>query len=239
MLIHGFTGDLDMWTQTGTMDLLAGRFRTLAVDCRGHGMSGKPHDAAVYGMAMVDDVVRLLDIHDLGPAQVVGYSMGAEIALRLTTEYPDKVRSLAIGGSGWSVGEDERNYRRVADSLEQEASFGPVIRSMTPAGYPEPPDETITALDQVLQGQDVDALVNVARSMGEIINLSAQALAHIGVPVLGIAGEHDPERPNLEKMVGVVPDYRLRVIAGTDHMSAPSDPQFNESLVEFLADTSA
>ena len=53
--------------------------------------------------------------------------------------------------------------------------------------------------------------------------------------MLGIAGEHDPERGNLERLKGVLPDYTMKVLAERDHMSAMSDPQFNSSIVEFLS----
>jgi alpha/beta hydrolase fold len=33
----------------------------IALDCRGHGQSDKPHDPKSYGIEMSQDVVRLLD----------------------------------------------------------------------------------------------------------------------------------------------------------------------------------
>jgi len=237
ILIHGYTGSLDSWMQTGTFELLAGKFRTIALDCRGHGRSGTPHGATSYGLAMVDDVIRLLDWLEIEKAHIVGYSMGAEIALRLATRAPNRVQSLAIGGSGWSGEHDEANYHLLADSLETSASFGPVLRTLTPQGQPAPSDELIASLDQTLQEQDIDALVAVARSMDYIINLSRQEVANIGVPIFGIAGEHDPERPNLERMNGVAPRFVLKILPGRDHIGALSDPQFNASILEFLTST--
>jgi pimeloyl-ACP methyl ester carboxylesterase len=73
--------------------------------------------------------------------------------------------------------------------------------------------------------------------MPDIINLPAEAISAINVPVLGIAGEHDPEKGNLEKLMGALPDYRMKTLAGRDHMSAMFDPQFNSSIVEFLTAT--
>jgi pimeloyl-ACP methyl ester carboxylesterase len=62
VLIHGFSSSLDAnWGQTRVIDALAKYFRVVALDCRGHGKSDKPHDAASYGLAMIDDVARRLD----------------------------------------------------------------------------------------------------------------------------------------------------------------------------------
>jgi pimeloyl-ACP methyl ester carboxylesterase len=200
--------------------------------------SDKPHDAALYGTEMVADVVRLLDERGIKSAHIVGYSMGAEIALKVATQYPDRVRSLVLGGSGWSSkGDYDATYKLIADSLEKSVSFGDFLRATTPAGVPEPTDATIASFDRFLKGNDVDvaALVAVARSMINIIDLSPQQLANIQVPVLGIAGEGDPERGNLEKMLGVVPNFTMRVLPGRDHFDAPLDPQFDGIITEFLS----
>ena len=234
VLIHGYTGSLESWTQAGTIDQLAGFFRTVAMDCRGHGDSGKPHDANAYGTHMVEDVVRLLDHLDIERAHVIGYSMGAEIALRLVVDHPDRVQSVVIGGSGWSGQQDEQNYQNIANSLAEADSFGPMIRAMNPVGQPEPTAESIAQIDQLLAGQDIDALVCIASAMGEIINLPAAAVSEIQVPVLGIAGEHDAEKANLEKLQGVVRNYQLNILADRDHMNAMADSAFNESIAQFL-----
>ena len=58
MLIHGFASSLQgNWRAPGIVDAIvkAGR-KVIAIDCRGHGRSGKPHDPDAYaGSAMADD----------------------------------------------------------------------------------------------------------------------------------------------------------------------------------------
>src|ERR1044072_2155314 len=62
VLIHGFSSSLDAnWGSQKIIDTLAKDFRVIAFDCRGHGKSDKPHDAASYGIQMVEDIARLLD----------------------------------------------------------------------------------------------------------------------------------------------------------------------------------
>ena len=239
VLIHGVTSSAEFWTDIGIMQRLSEQYRTIALDCRGHGKSGKPHDRAAYGKQIVRDVVALLDYLNMEDAHVIGYSMGAEVALRLVVEYPERVRSLIIGGSGWSGSQMSETYTRTADSLEAHGSIGPAIKRMyaeMPGGpFPPPSDEEIARLDEgIIKGQDVKALQAVMWSMPDIINLSKDEVETISVPVLGITGEHDPERSNLEKMIDVPQDYTLKVIAGTDHGSAFMDPQFIDSIIDFL-----
>jgi pimeloyl-ACP methyl ester carboxylesterase len=40
------------------MHTLARDFCVIALDCRGHGKSDKPHDASKYGNEMIEDVAR-------------------------------------------------------------------------------------------------------------------------------------------------------------------------------------
>lgn len=235
VLIHGFTGTAEMWRRVGIIEDLTKQFRVIALDCRGHGQSGKPHDPSAYGLQMVADVIGLMDELEIPLAHIVGYSMGAEIALRLTVDHQSRVLSLVIGGSGWSGELDAADYTRMGDSLGNSGSFGALMRSRTPANKPAPTAVMIAARDQILKVNDVQALAAVARAMGDIVGLPETQISAINVPVLAIAGENDPELGNLEKMVGVVPDIKMKVLPGKDHMQAVSDPEFKDSIVKFLS----
>lgn len=233
VLIHRYMSTGEIWTQIGVMP--SEQFRFIAIDCRGHGRSGKPHDTASYGTKMVVDLINLLDLLEIKKAHFVGYSTGAEIALKLATLQPDKVRSLFIGGSGWSGQHEYEMYKQVADSLEKSGSFSPLIRGTQTGLTDEKIAEQIASADEMLQGQDVEALVAVARAMNNIINISRDELSNIRIPVFGIAGEKDPERRNLEKMKDVVPDFTMKVLVDRDHEDAILDPQYKSSIIKFLS----
>ena len=93
----------------------------------------------------------------------------------------------------------------------------------------------IDAMDRVLLVNDVQALAAVAHAMEDIIDLPKAEISAISIPVLAIAGQNDPERGNLEKMVGVVPDITINLLPGKDHLQAVSDAAFKDSIVEFLS----
>ena len=61
-LVHGLASSIEKnWHRPGVIDALlgAGR-RVVALDCRGHGESEKPHEASAYsGTKMGDEVVAL------------------------------------------------------------------------------------------------------------------------------------------------------------------------------------
>lgn len=236
VLIHSFASSSELWTQAGVFG--DGDYRTIAIDARGHGASGKPHGPESYGVTMADDVLALLDELDVTAAHIIGYSMGAEIALKFTVEHPERVLSLTVGGSGWSGELEYETYQYIGMSLGDMMSFADWIRAMDP----QMSDEQFGYLVAMLEahgirgeGQDTRALADAALGMNGLIDLTEEEIAAIAVPVLGIAGELDVERPNIEAMEGVVPDFTMVVIEGADHLDAPLDPAFREAIATFLA----
>src|SRR5690606_21550914 len=109
--------------------------------------------------------------------------------------------SLTVGGSGWSGAPEAEFYRFVGMSLGDTTGFAGWIRAMQPDMSDEEFGYLVAALE--MHGvsdtnQDTRALADVALAMGGLIDLTADDLAAIAVPVLGIAGAFDPERPNIE-----------------------------------------
>src|SRR5438105_247512 len=109
VLVHGFgSSRAQNWKSTGWYGgLTAAGFSLVAMDCRGHGDSGKPHDEAAYGHErMAQDVICVMEACGLSDALVLGYSMGGFIGLRLLAAHPERVRKLAIAGVGETYLED-------------------------------------------------------------------------------------------------------------------------------------
>ncbi|MDO9353638.1 MAG: alpha/beta fold hydrolase, partial [Solirubrobacteraceae bacterium] len=105
VLLHGFavSGQLN-FGGPGLIDGLADADRrTIVVDARGHGDSDKPTDPAVFGEArMAQDVRELVDHLGLDAFDLIGYSMGAVVALLIAADDP-RVRRMAVGGVGSGI----------------------------------------------------------------------------------------------------------------------------------------
>lgn len=235
VLLHSFAGSSAMWHAVGLAPLDG--FRTIAFDARGHGESGKPESANVYGQEMVGDVIRLMDARGIDRAHIVGYSMGAETALKLASDYPDRVLSLVVAGSGWSGEAESETYGFIAGALSGVASFGDFMAAMAPEDVPEAAAAAALvtlAAHGIVPDQDAAPLAAVAGAMPELIELDAETLGTITVPVLGLAGEFDPERANVEKLAEALPDFHFVMIPGADHLAAPLAPDFATAVTDFL-----
>ncbi len=60
----------------------------------------------------------------------------------------------------------------------------------------------------------------------EELRVTEDEVRAIQAPLLGVAGEHDPERPMLERMQGVASDLTMVVLEGLGH----GGPAFFEAL---------
>ena len=234
VLLHGFALSAEVnWSLTGLLDSLPEKYRMLALDQRGHGRSDKPHDPEDYGLAFVEDVIRLLDALAIEKAHVVGYSMGGTLALRLAADHPDRVRSVVIGGAGWAppgtplppgLQEWPANIERIAEE------GGSLTDAMWLPGWPDPTPEIRAFLDS----NDARALAAVLHSRPEWDDLRAASVRAIGVPVLAVIGEADFARPAVDALVGVKPDVEVAVLAGKDHATALFDEELGQVVLDFL-----
>jgi pimeloyl-ACP methyl ester carboxylesterase len=238
VLIHGFTGSYARhWEAPGVIDALekAG-YRVIAMDCRGHGQSGKPHDAGQYGLEMVRDVVRLLDHLKIARAHIVGYSMGGSIANQLLVKHPDRLLTVTLLGAGWA-GEDltvtNAQMLALADSFaRRDASY--LIRGVTAGGTNGPTDAEVAALGAALFARnDADALAAVARGFLPLYDVPRDSLRSAQVPVLALIGELDSMNMEaVKRMKAVVPAVEVIELPGATHASSVRPSA--EPLVAFL-----
>lgn len=236
VLIHGFAGNVtDPWSAISPS--LEKDYRVIALDCRGHGRSGKPHEPEKYGVEMVRDVVRLLDHLKINDAHVVGYSMGAVIAVNVAARFPERVRSVTLGGSGLLGEERKEMMRELADSLEHGHGLRPFLmvmiadkRKLTPAFIQQ-------VDDVVLSANDPKALAAVVRGTmlpDEGLQLTDAQIAGITPPSLALIGAEDPVRSGVDDLQKLHPSTRVVVIAHSDHMNAWQKPEFLLELRRFL-----
>jgi pimeloyl-ACP methyl ester carboxylesterase len=206
VLLHGFGETLESWQRAGVVQLLSPHFRVIAMDVRGHGSSGKPHAAGSYGRELARDVIRLLDQHGAAKAHVVGYSMGALIALDVAAFHQERVLSLAVGGTGWPEPDVLGDFRQQAAALEQDTL-------------------------PMREGEDRKALAALLRDLRV---LSDAEVRRIASPVLALIGANDRFMSDVQRLSHAVPGTKVVVIPDANHATAMNHPKFGEALVAWL-----
>lgn len=224
LLIHGFAADHSVnWIQCGVLGALVGAGHdVVAMDVRGHGASGKPHDPAAYGMTtMAGDARALLDHLGWGQVDVVGYSMGGMITMRLLLSEPRVARAV-IGGVGGALLRRELPRSRIADALEAD----------DPAAIADPSSQAFRLFADST-GADRRALAAVMRAPQP--PPSREDLGRIARPVLVICGDGDTLVGSPQDLADAIPGAHAAVVSG-DHLTAVVDPAFTAAIVDFLAD---
>jgi pimeloyl-ACP methyl ester carboxylesterase len=238
VLIHGFALNASRWEAAGVPEKLAAAgYRALVIDCRGHGLSGKPHDPNAYGAEMARDVIRLLDHLGIEKAHVLGYSMGGFVAGKVRELHPERLLSFVIGGSGWYRAGDyalaELSGPDIADSLEKTGDFKFMLRAFEANRVPPVPEEQIEQRNaRMMEGNDPLALAAVLRGWATFA-VPEESLRANTVPALAIIGSDDPIKPKTDRLKEVMSSLEVVVIEGADH-GALTHPSFVQQVVQFL-----
>ena len=218
VLVHGFASSFARnWQEPGWVDLLAdqGR-RVVGVDLPGHGPAPKPHDPRAYA-ALEQSVLAALPA--AGQADVVGFSMGAELVLRAAAAAPARFRRVVLGGIGdgvFSAGDPEP----VARAIEA----GQAAQDAGPAG---------AALTHFALGPGNDRAALAACLRRPRAPLTEAEVAAVAVPVLIVLGKRDFAWP-ADRLLAALPDARLVALPRTDHFGTPKDFGFVQAALDFV-----
>src|SRR5260370_7700854 len=136
ILVHGFASRGDHNWGEQWFNFLGSHYRGMAVDCGGHGKSGKPIEPDAYaGDTMGEDVVRLMDHLKIRRGLLMGYSMGARIALGLLLAHPERFRAVVLGGIG-AVSAARPSFSRMPIVEPFLAPAPPPLPHQTPDPFP-------------------------------------------------------------------------------------------------------
>jgi pimeloyl-ACP methyl ester carboxylesterase len=221
LLLHGYASDYELnWVGSRWQETLAAAGRlVVGPDLRGHGSSDKPHDPAAYEQSLlVADAVNLLEHLDLEPADCIGYSMGAHLALRILVDHPGRLRRAVLGGLRTSGG--AQRAQAIAARMRGDASVT------------DPVAVTFHRFASARPINDLEALA--ACITGWQPRLQEEELRRVEAPVLLVLAESDRQEEGDTWPLLQLPDARLVVLHGRDHLNAVTSRQFKEEALAFL-----
>ena len=223
---------------------LSERYRCIALDHRDVGESSyveepyTPTDLAADAAAVMDSL-------GVGPAHVVGYSLGGATAQELAIARPDLVRSLVLL-STWAKSDEwfkaqMRNWQSIRrQHWDDEAAFldalGPWLFS--PATYATP--GLVEGLNMFMLNEEPRQRPEgwIRQCDADIAHDAASRLGAITVPVLVIVGEDDVCTPPryARELSSLLPSAGLVTISDAAHGALGEKPsEVNAAIDEFFA----
>ncbi|HEY6394031.1 MAG TPA: alpha/beta hydrolase [Candidatus Binataceae bacterium] len=224
VLVHGFGSNAkNNWEVTGWLSFLSPHFRVIAMDCRGHGQSDKPHDPDAYGAeVMAGDVIRLLDHLNIRRTLLMGYSMGARLSAGVLLRYPERLRAVVLGGIGSGGGMSNSSARqRIVDALLTDDES--TIKEQTPREF-----------RQFAKANSNDLKALGACMAGQRPSTTTDVFASNKVAVLIVVGTADTLVGTARPLQQMIPGSRLVELEGRDHLNAPGDRKYKEAVLEFF-----
>lgn len=247
LFVHEFASDHRGWEPQ--MRAFGKRYRCIAYSARGYTPSDVPVDPDAYSYKHVmRDAVAVLDHLKLASAHFIGLSMGGYTSLQVALNYPGRVRSLVLAGTGsgserWYTGDFHKHSRALGDQFERAGApavakgygLGPSrvpFLLKDPRGFDE-----FTAR---LAGHDATGSAHTSRgfqggrpSLYDFEN----EIGKLATPALIVVGDEDERciEPSLF-LKAAIPSSGLVMMPKTGHVVNLEEPDlFNAVVGDFLA----
>ena len=253
LLIHGMAGSSATWQ--AIIPQLSTKYRVIAPDLLGHGMSAKPRGDYSLGAFAVflRDLLDELGVHR---ATVIGQSLGGGIAMQFAYQHRDYCERLALIGSG-GLGPDLSPMLRLLSAPGAEfvlpmvapqpvLNLGNKLGSwLTSAGIQSPrAGQMWQAYCSLSDSEGRQAFLRTLRSVVDYRGQAVSALNKLhltdGLPIVLIWGDHDRIIPVSHAYAAhdVLTGSRLEVLEGVGHFPHVEAPMAVADILEnFIAST--
>ncbi len=231
LLLHSLGTSLHVWDAQARA--LAGPFRVIRPDLRGHGLSEvTPGPYSIEGMAR--DVLALLDAMGVQQLHVAGLSIGGLIAQSIAHQASDRVASLILCDTALAIPPPQPWLDRAAlvRSEGMAAVAEPVMARWVTPGFMQ--DPAALGLRAMLLRTDPEGYAGAAEAIAAAdLTASTRALT---VPALVLVGEHDESTPlaSAEALQDAL-HGSLAVLPGAAHIPTIEVPdQVTDAIRRFL-----
>ena len=204
VLLHGNGESSDYLKEQ--IDAFKKRFRIIAPDTRGHGLSPRGNTPFTLDQ-FVADLEELLDGLGIRKVHILGFSDGANIAMLFAMKQPERIRSLVLaGGNIFPEGLEDSVRAQDAIDLAEAVQQGDTSR-----------EEMLRLMTDEPQIKPVD-------------------LGCICAPALVMAGTQDMVKEEHTRLIAAsIPNAQLRFIEG-NHFAIYENPKaFNRIVESFYA----
>lgn len=236
ILIHGGVGSTGMFNEI--MPTLASGRQVIAVDLQAHGRTADIDRPLSYE-AMADDIAALMKTLNIQKADVMGYSLGGGVALRMAIQHSELVRKLVLVSApckraGWYP-EIQAAMSSFDSARAEQMKQSPMYQAYAKIA-PRPEDWGV-----------------LIKKLGELLSKDydwSNEVAWMKTPTLLVVGDADAVRTahavEFFELLGGgkkdagwdgsgISNARLAIVPGTTHYTIFASPEMARAAAEFLA----
>jgi pimeloyl-ACP methyl ester carboxylesterase len=235
VLLHGGLGSVEMFASL--LPALGEGRRAILADFQCHGRTADI-DRPLRPEHLADDVAALIEQRGAAPADVLGYSLGAEAALRLAIQHPAQVRRLVL------VSTPCRRDGNFPDVLAAFDGMGPELAEPM---RPSPPGALYARI-----APNPDDWSTLIAKTAELLKVDfdwSEEVAALTMPVMLVFADTDSVQPaHVAEFYGLLggglrdagwdmayrPAARLAVIPGATHYDILESPVLAPAVLSFL-----
>ncbi len=210
ILLHGNGEDGNYFKHQ--IDYFSNNYRMIAVDTRGHGKS--PRGNAPFTMEQfAEDLNNLLIKSDISQAIILGFSDGANIAMKYAIKYPEKIKALILNGGNL-------NTRGVKKFTQFLIELNYKIKKI------------------FFLSETAKRKTEIWGLMVNEPDIKIEEIRSIKMPTLVIVGNKDMIKESHSREIAEnIPNAELSIIKG-NHFIADREPKaFNQEVERFLLET--
>ena len=208
VLLHGNGDDGSYFKHQ--VDYFSSKYRVITVDTRGHGKS--PRGTAPFTMdQFVEDLKDLLDDLKIKKMILLGFSDGANIAIKFALKYSDMIDVLILNGADLTT-------KGVKKSVQIPIEIGYRIAKLS----------SKKSEDAKLKAEMLGLMVNEP-------NIDYRDLSSIKVPTLVIVGTKDMIKEKHSRLIAdSLPNSEFKIIEGPHHIANKNPEEFNNEVEKYL-----
>jgi 3-oxoadipate enol-lactonase len=211
---------------------LAGDFRVITVDTRGHGGSPIPDGPYTVG-DLGGDVLETLDALGVTRAAFVGVSLGGATATWIALHAPERVGALALLCTSARFGDPEPWHERAATvrSGGAEAVADAVVGRWFSPRYAQAEPATVGRMRDMIASTPAEGYAACCEAIAgwDVVD----DLPRIAAPTLVVGGAEDPATPpeHQEILARGIPGAHLEIVEDAAHLASYQRPEIVTPLI--------
>jgi len=221
LLVHGLGSRVEDWAEL--MPRFAGEgYHVYAPDLLGYGRSAKPQGSD-YSIAEEEKMVaQFMDAMHLVQPDVIGWSMGGWVSMRLAVDFPQRVRRLVLYDTAGLYFQVDFSFDNFTPKSIDEVTE--LLRVLEPVPTRLPDFVSRDVVRRAAENGWVTQRSIHAMTIGR--ELMDFRLSGLKMPVLVVWGEMDRLIPPAtgERLQQLVPQARLEIVDGCGHLAPRECP---------------